>query len=90
MAKSAAKENCLISSGTAAAFRFTKEIFVPLYDTCECRRFSCRCCYCFQTKYFLFFSQLVPCCCTTHYRGNIQSCLFKKASGNYILMKIPL
>ena len=29
------------------------------------------CCYCFQTKYFLVFSQLVPCCCITHYRGNL-------------------
>ena len=63
-------ENCLISSGTATTFRFTKEIFIPLYYACESRRCLCRLCCHFQTKCFLVSCQLVPSCYTTHYRGN--------------------
>ena len=53
-------DNCLISSGTAAAFRFTKEIFIPPYYAYESRRCLCRHCCQFQTKYFLVSCQLVP------------------------------
>ena len=64
---------CLISSGTAAAFRYTKEIFVPLYYACESHR-------CLYSIVVLLFSkpnnsvslcQLILGCCTTHYRGNL-------------------
>ena len=41
-------QNCLISSGTVAAFRFTKEISSLLYSDCEGRHYRfliCRRCY---------------------------------------------
>ena len=83
-------ENCLISSGTAAAFRFTKEIFVPPYYAYESRRCLCRHCCQFQTKYFLVSCQLVPSCCTTHYRGNLLLLLLPRLLHRGVPSTLPL
>ena len=47
-------------------------------------------CYCFQTKYFLFFSQLVPCCCITHYRGNLLQLLLPRQLQRRVPSTLPL
>ena len=88
--KKTMKASCLISSGTAAAFRFTKEIFVPLYYACESR--CCLCCLCchFQTKCFLVSCQLVPSCYTTHYRGNLLRLLLPRQLQRGVPSTLPL
>ena len=45
---------------------------------------------CFQTKYFLVFSQLVPCCCTTHYRGNLLQLLLTRELHCGVPSTLPL
>ena len=47
-------------------------------------------CYCFQTKYFLVFSQLVPCCCITHYRGNLLQLLLPHQLQLRVPSMLPL
>ena len=49
----------------------------------------CRCYY-FQTQYFLVCCQLVPCCCTTHYRGNLLQLLLPRQLQHGVPSTLPL